>query len=500
MCTSPLRIFNPRKNLTYRDKIWLDVPCGQCAECRKKYQNDWFVRTYFEFLGCRYKNGTTIYVTLTYNESCKPLFGEVPCFSRRDVQLFLKRLRKAVKLYLGHDCVRYIITSEYGGETHRPHYHGLIFFYYPNLRPYQISELKHIITVCWSSHGGFVHFGRKGNYKIRGVVENSAAVSYVAKYLGKDMSFPYKYDDNGESMYPREVLPFHLQSKGFGQYMIEHFGLSDNTVYAFNMLVQGTFCISSINSSQFTYGIPQYITRKILYDYVYKLRVDTINLESAPYILKVKTPEVSYNLNEYGLKVKRERELHSLEYRVNEFDKIFRNVEKILQKDFDPSEVDIVCSRCMCTLRDANSMHIIDMVNDTWLTWSDNDRLAFVCYTSLFKDRVFIPNSQFGLSDSFFCLNDAMLYLDEIYSLDVASIDNYELTQLKEYSTIQLYKSAVAHSTYASSLHDERYPIYEDLLRVFNAIIYILGLRDERKKLESQRQYDNAKLGVAYVV
>ena len=327
MCYSPLKVFNPSKNPTYRDKMWLTIPCGKCADCKKRYKNDWYVRTFFEFLDCKSKHGTTLYFTLTYENGALPLFGNTPVFSRSDIQKFLKRLRKSVKFYLGSDCVRYFITSEYGGETHRSHYHGFIYFYHPNLVPYQISQLKHIITTAWSYHGGFVSFGRKGNYMIRGVVENSAAFSYVSKYVGKDMNFPYDED------IPNEFRPFHLQSHHLGEYMIEHFGLDKNTMYSFRMMVDGTFTLGNI-SSQFTYCIPQYITRKVLYDYEYKLNKELIAIGSAPYFIESKSITSTFHLNKFGLAVKKERELHSLEYQIKELDTIFNNVRQLFNLIF----------------------------------------------------------------------------------------------------------------------------------------------------------------------
>ena len=42
---------------------------------------------------------------------------------KRDCQLFFKRLRKAKP----DDNIRYFLAGEYGDQTHRPHYHAIIF-------------------------------------------------------------------------------------------------------------------------------------------------------------------------------------------------------------------------------------------------------------------------------------------------------------------------------------------------------------------------------------
>lgn len=56
------------------------------------------------------------YVTLTYDK--EPPGGNL---SLRDVQLWLKRLRKSV------GPVRYFVVGEYGSQNWRPHYHAVLF-------------------------------------------------------------------------------------------------------------------------------------------------------------------------------------------------------------------------------------------------------------------------------------------------------------------------------------------------------------------------------------
>lgn len=88
----------------------LAVPCGKCVGCRMDQSRDWGVRCYHESL-CHSINS---FVTLTYAEP--PVV-----FSKRDLQLFLKRLRNA-----GYSF-RYFGCGEYGSLSGRAHYHALIF-------------------------------------------------------------------------------------------------------------------------------------------------------------------------------------------------------------------------------------------------------------------------------------------------------------------------------------------------------------------------------------
>ena len=60
------------------------------------------------------------FITLTYNDENLP---NPPVVSKREAQLFIKRLRKLLypKLF------RYYIVGEYGDKSNRPHYHALLF-------------------------------------------------------------------------------------------------------------------------------------------------------------------------------------------------------------------------------------------------------------------------------------------------------------------------------------------------------------------------------------
>ncbi|AXH76471.1 MAG: replication initiator protein [Microviridae sp.] len=60
------------------------------------------------------------YVTLTYNDECLPPGGTLVV---RDVQLFMKRLRKSRE----PEKVRFFCGGEYGDANKRPHYHALLF-------------------------------------------------------------------------------------------------------------------------------------------------------------------------------------------------------------------------------------------------------------------------------------------------------------------------------------------------------------------------------------
>lgn len=189
------------------------LPCGKCEYCRKQMADQWATR--IELEAQKWKD--VIFVTMTYDEEHVP-YGEIlkgyqsiqsQTVSKRDVQLFLKRLRKAYK-----KPIKYFIAGEYGDRTKRPHYHGIFFglkpedgVWYKNQKgnAYFKSEW---LTNLWGK--GFVDFSpaAPGSY------------AYVAQYvnkkaIGAEQSAKYW-------MQGREP-EFRIMSKGIGEeYLKEH--------------------------------------------------------------------------------------------------------------------------------------------------------------------------------------------------------------------------------------------------------------------------------------
>ncbi len=95
------------------------VRCGKCLDCQTSLAKEWALRL------CEETKSHKDYfmLTLTYNDGNLPSDGNV---SKRDVQLFLKRFRKSIK----HE-VRYFACGEYGDDYSRPHYHLIIWGWYP---------------------------------------------------------------------------------------------------------------------------------------------------------------------------------------------------------------------------------------------------------------------------------------------------------------------------------------------------------------------------------
>lgn len=87
----------------------LQVPCGKCVGCAADKALMWSIRMHHEAS----QHEQNCFLTLTYAKAPDHI-------SKRDLQLFFKRLRKLSPL-------RYFACGEYGTKTHRPHYHAVLF-------------------------------------------------------------------------------------------------------------------------------------------------------------------------------------------------------------------------------------------------------------------------------------------------------------------------------------------------------------------------------------
>lgn len=129
MCFFPL----PNNNIkgeAYRKGI-TEFECGACPECLSKRSSRLSLRALHEAK----MHEHNCMITLTYDNYARDdkgrIIGELPPdrnlkVNVRDVQLFIKRLRKWWSTQ-SSDPLRYLATAEYGSRTHRAHYHCLIF-------------------------------------------------------------------------------------------------------------------------------------------------------------------------------------------------------------------------------------------------------------------------------------------------------------------------------------------------------------------------------------
>lgn len=218
--------------------IWQD--CGSCLGCRLKKSKQWAVRCLKELENW----SQACFVTLTYNDNCLPYayshnvikgyddYGnEIPIVEptlyRRDLQLFVKRLRRELGKLGLNDKIKVFYAGEYGDENHRPHYHLIIYGFRPfDLVDYKVNRFKQqlytseFLESLWYRKS--LELDKKVRRKWKKVPCGFVVVgdvsfqscSYVARYILKKQSTI----DNGLHAYCKEFLGV---SNGIGLKFLE---------------------------------------------------------------------------------------------------------------------------------------------------------------------------------------------------------------------------------------------------------------------------------------
>lgn len=212
----PVGRYSPVLLKTHPDAIM--IPCGRCDGCRADYTRTWADRMILELD----HSGKGVFLTLTYDDEHLPVVyqtttGEcTPTLSKRDVQLFMKRLRKCFK---GRE-IRYYICGEYGPSTGRPHYHAIIYGLgcadFDDLAPHGINPLGQQYFV---SEFLKAEIWKNGFCLLSDVSYRTCA--YVARYVRKKL---FEKDEMSfESRLKEPVFSLMSRSPGIGMYYpIEH--------------------------------------------------------------------------------------------------------------------------------------------------------------------------------------------------------------------------------------------------------------------------------------
>lgn len=182
-------------------KSFVEIPCGKCLQCRLEYSRQWANRCMLESLS----HEKNCFITLTYNDMNIPktdkeypnsITGEMQfnkTLKKEDFQLFMKRFRK--ELSKSGIQIRFFACGEYGSQTLRPHYHAIIFGWFPD---------ENDLTLVETSELGYPLYSSKTLEKVWpygfNIVANMTweTCAYVARYCTKKVNLNNDfYDDNG---------------------------------------------------------------------------------------------------------------------------------------------------------------------------------------------------------------------------------------------------------------------------------------------------------------
>ncbi|UPW41562.1 replication initiator protein [Peromfec virus RodF8_56] len=212
MCLYPFSVKNPRTGKMQT------VKCGKCLECLQSQTVEWALRIVLE--SKQYKDNCCI--TLTYDNEHVPDDLQL---RRRDIQLFIKSLRKK----LDPLRIRVFYSGEYGEKRGRPHFHLIVFNWIPDdlqnlfIKNGEQFYVSKTVSDLW----------KRGNILVGALTFQTAF--YCAKYLQK-----FKGTE-------KEVKPF--------------VGMSNRPGIAYNAITYDMLKDGKIYYNGKVYPIPRYFVK-----------------------------------------------------------------------------------------------------------------------------------------------------------------------------------------------------------------------------------------------
>lgn len=256
---NPKRYFNPAI-----DKIYLQVPCNKCEECRKAIRDEWCVRSYFEHEDFVKRGGFSLMLLFTYSDKCVPRFNKISnydssdmCFNSGDINRFIDSLSKFFKRR-GEEF-KYIICSEYATNddySMRPHYHGVLHFL-SSLSP---QDIFNQCQKLW-------HYGKLSPNKAVEdlIVRSGKGIVYSSKYCTKDLDFYNResvkklLEDPDLVKECKHTLAHRYTSYQYGRVIEDIINSSDTP---FEMLSDGIH----LEFNENVYKVPRYILNRLRYN------------------------------------------------------------------------------------------------------------------------------------------------------------------------------------------------------------------------------------------
>lgn len=124
--------------------LYMCVPCGKCILCKDRKVKEMAARCVAE---TNLHGKVPYFITFTYDDKHLPEEG----LRKRDIQMFLKRLRAMLVRDKLSNKLRYLAVGEYGSKKGRPHYHVILWnfpddsVFFPN-----IISIRNYIQRAWS--------------------------------------------------------------------------------------------------------------------------------------------------------------------------------------------------------------------------------------------------------------------------------------------------------------------------------------------------------------
>lgn len=236
-CLKPLQIINPHYK-TYKGNVrnykefiskpdyFIQVPCGLCYPCLKRFQNDWRVRLLNEWLN----------LSISEQKKCRFLTLTV---APRYYNIMLKQPQKMIKHFrdeyrrLFKKSVRYWAITERGDETDRLHLHMLVF---------NTDATRSDFDTIWK-------YGMVNNR-----VVNKKRIMYCISYITDGV-------DPKTLILPKERKPKVFCSPGLGKSYVTNLNRNNHIINdSFNRFNL------SVNLGGYNYAMPRYYQNKIFTD------------------------------------------------------------------------------------------------------------------------------------------------------------------------------------------------------------------------------------------
>lgn len=183
------------------------IPCKHCWACSMNYSAEWALRIMKE--AEQYEHN--YFITLTYDEIHLPIATKLHykgqtyendgtwlngTLNPDDITRFIKAMRKEFE-ELHHFGIKYYLCGEYGGQTHRPHYHLIVMNCPLDMSQFYDCHVdKKFFKAHWKSHQVEKWWSeprKKGEEPINlGMVDIAevewSSAAYVARYTAKKHS------------------------------------------------------------------------------------------------------------------------------------------------------------------------------------------------------------------------------------------------------------------------------------------------------------------------